>query len=341
MLRVSLRDVAKAADVHVTTVSQALRGTGRLSAETRGRIQTLAKEMGYVPDPALSALASYRNEKQGVRFHAVLAFLNNFPAAADFHRVPVYHSYFVGAQERAVALGYKVEEFWLGDPRVPPRRLASMLRARGIQGVLVGPQAKGDVSLDWPWEQFSSVTFGFSVASPGLDRVTNDQFGTMEMLIRNAVERGYRRIGWVSCEIDESRVRWAWSAAFLTKARRHPECCFLPPLIPKDFVSAGELLAWIKREKPDLIITGQYAHLNALRDAGLAVPKKVGVLLTTLREDDIETSGAYQNDRRIGGVAVEAVVAMLNRNDRGVPGCPLRTLVSSEWRGGNTVRPAP
>lgn len=43
--RVTLADIAKRAEVHVTTVSLALRNHPRLPEKTRSRIQKLAKEM--------------------------------------------------------------------------------------------------------------------------------------------------------------------------------------------------------------------------------------------------------------------------------------------------------
>ena len=60
--RVTLADIAVRAEVHVTTVSLALRNHPRLPAQTRERIQELAKKMGYVPDPFLRALVAYRGK---------------------------------------------------------------------------------------------------------------------------------------------------------------------------------------------------------------------------------------------------------------------------------------
>ena len=62
---VSLREVAAAAGVSLSTASRALSGRGRCSAATRERIQALAETMGYVPDPGRSALIRARWQ-QGV-----------------------------------------------------------------------------------------------------------------------------------------------------------------------------------------------------------------------------------------------------------------------------------
>jgi len=59
--RVTMRQVATRAGVHSTTVSLALRNHPSLPVETRERLQALAKEMGYRPDPMLGALMHYRS----------------------------------------------------------------------------------------------------------------------------------------------------------------------------------------------------------------------------------------------------------------------------------------
>ena len=58
--RVLMKDVAKEAGVHQTTVSLALRNHPSLPKSTRDRIQELAHSMGYRPDPAISAIAAQR-----------------------------------------------------------------------------------------------------------------------------------------------------------------------------------------------------------------------------------------------------------------------------------------
>src|SRR5580693_10677977 len=59
--RVTLRDIARRANVHVSTVSLALRDSPRLPDETRFRVQAMAREMGYVHDSVLDALLAYRD----------------------------------------------------------------------------------------------------------------------------------------------------------------------------------------------------------------------------------------------------------------------------------------
>jgi DNA-binding LacI/PurR family transcriptional regulator len=50
-------DVARKAGVDKSTVSLALSGSPKLPEATRSRIQRIAEELGYTPDPGLARLA--------------------------------------------------------------------------------------------------------------------------------------------------------------------------------------------------------------------------------------------------------------------------------------------
>jgi transcriptional regulator with XRE-family HTH domain len=56
--RISIKDVAREADVSVTTVSHALNDKGRLNPDTRQRVRDVAERLGYKPNPAARSLVS-------------------------------------------------------------------------------------------------------------------------------------------------------------------------------------------------------------------------------------------------------------------------------------------
>lgn len=62
----TISDVAIAARVSSMTVSKVLRGTGRISQETRARVQQVAEELGYVPNRLAGALSSQTSHLVGV-----------------------------------------------------------------------------------------------------------------------------------------------------------------------------------------------------------------------------------------------------------------------------------
>src|SRR3954469_21892860 len=57
--RVTIKDVAKIAGVHFTTVSLALRNHPSIPPSTRERVQQAALRIGYSPDPVFAALTHF------------------------------------------------------------------------------------------------------------------------------------------------------------------------------------------------------------------------------------------------------------------------------------------
>jgi DNA-binding LacI/PurR family transcriptional regulator len=62
----TITDVARVAGVSVATVSRALRGLDRVSADTRERVLRVARELDYVASPTATSLASGRTQVVGV-----------------------------------------------------------------------------------------------------------------------------------------------------------------------------------------------------------------------------------------------------------------------------------
>jgi DNA-binding LacI/PurR family transcriptional regulator len=64
--RVTIRDVARAAGVSTTTVSDALSGNGRLPSATRARVAEVAQSLGYQANPAARSLRGQRSGSIGL-----------------------------------------------------------------------------------------------------------------------------------------------------------------------------------------------------------------------------------------------------------------------------------
>lgn len=124
---VKLSDVARRAQVSTATVSRALSAPHKVSARTRLLVQQAAKECGYVPHGAASALRSRRTRTIG----AVIPTLDNaiFAGATQSLQKSIEH--------RGYNLLLACHDF---DP-VAEVRLVQSLITRGIDGlVLIGLQ---------------------------------------------------------------------------------------------------------------------------------------------------------------------------------------------------------
>ena len=140
--RITQRQIAKIADVDVSTVSLSLNQHPRIPEKTRERIRAIATELGYRPDPALSSIAASRWSSRTSESGVVLGFVVDQFATAE----PELKLYEEGVGLQAQTLGYRHDIFSLSEyPSV--ESLQRVIRARGIRGLVVG-QSRNTLPLD-------------------------------------------------------------------------------------------------------------------------------------------------------------------------------------------------
>ncbi|EIP97164.1 transcriptional regulator [Opitutaceae bacterium TAV1] len=339
--RPSQRDIARAAGVTQATVSLALNNHPRLSAAIRDRVQAIARQLGYRPDPYLAGLSAYRRQRRHPGFQATLAWLTGFPDGdRGWRTISTFLHYFEGASQRAAELGYRIEEHNLARPGMTSARMERILRARNIPGILVAPQPHPGACLDFPFSRFSCVTIGYTLAAPRLHMVTNHAWRSADMLMTEIRARGYRRPGFVMEAEDELRIKRLFSSAFLRTQHDLPASRRLP-LLEKRNLDRATFLRWYRRHKPDVIVTLWDLVYPWLADAGIRVPEEVGLALLSVRETGDPFSGMWGNPFLVGARAVEHLVDLVHRGERGIPESPSCLLVEGSWHEGRTLRAAP
>jgi LacI family transcriptional regulator len=123
MRRVTIRDVAAEAGVSIGTASKALNGQGKLRAETRERVATVAQRLGFAPNTLAQALLAGRS------FTVGLITSDSFGRFS----IPVM----LGAED---ALGTGEVSVFMCDTRDDPereRRYVETLAARRVDGLIV------------------------------------------------------------------------------------------------------------------------------------------------------------------------------------------------------------
>jgi LacI family transcriptional regulator len=332
--RVTIRDIAREAHLHFTTVSLALRNSPRLKAETRKKIQKLAESMGYRPDPMLAALNAYRQTRQPVHYQATLAWIHNWPDPKNLYNCEEFNQYYLGACERARERGYNVEQFWLQEPGMSIEKLHRILRARNIQGALLAPQPVSNQFLALNYDSLSAVAFGYSMQPAVLHLVTNHHIHTMTLILKKILELGYRRIGLSITKDWNAKVEHAWQSSLLLFQEQHPGLSSIP--IFWDNYEDSELVAWMKTNRPDVVISFNDA-MDRLQLAGYKIPDDIGFASPFLSKNETYLTGVHQNDRLIGHKAVDMVIDMLHRGETGIPETPVRMLVEGVWHPGQTL----
>lgn len=339
--QISQRDLALIAGVSPMTVSLALRGHHSISEATRTRILRLAKQHHYRPDPALAALNAYRINNAPARFHGTLAWVVNFPTRDGWRGMIQASGYYEGASARADELGYRIEEFWLTEPGLSAKRATQILLARGIRGLIIAPLPAARGTLELEWRHFCAVALGYSLASPKLHVVMNNQFRNMKLLVQVLYERGHRRIGFAMPTANDERVDHNYLGGFWIAQRDAPAGAkHLTPLLA-DNLDQKTFLAWFRRTRPDAcIVSAALSHriVDWLGEIGVRVPEEVSIAVAAVPYKDAVISGVDENVASVGAKAADAIVGMIHRNDVGVPKHPFSLLLEGHWTDGKTAR---
>jgi LacI family transcriptional regulator len=344
--RVNLRAIAEKTGLTRMAVSLALRGRPGVSEETRKEILKIAEELGYQPDPEVAKLlARIRTRAAPADSQSCLALMTSGPTPDQWKKFITERKYVEGAQARAARYGYRIEEFWLGQPGVSSNRRSSILWNRGIEGVIIAPlqeRLSGDkprkVELDY--SLFSVVEISETVDWPDLDRTVHDQYTSMLKCLNELRDLNYQRVGLVLEEALDMRVNGKWTAAFL----RYKHQGIMPKMPPPLLLAAADQKAfdhWRDRYQPDAVVSVDGFALRMLEARGLKLPKDIGYASLDV-DGDSRThpglSGIDQNSELVGAAAVDMLVAAIHRSHRGIPAHPMRTEVEGSWINGNSTR---
>jgi LacI family transcriptional regulator len=342
--RVTIYDIAARIDVSHTTVARALRNDYRISEERRRQVHRVAAEMGYTPDPLLSALSSYCAQMRPAKLQSAIAWINHWEQPEQLrgaHRE--FDAYWRGAESAAKRFGYRLDEIrW--DPECSARRFEQILLARGIRGVLIPPHNPPPDWADFDWNKFSVVRFGLSVPNPDSHLVTADQHRAVVMALKKISGYGYQRIGMVVDNTLDRNVGGNFSGGFYAAQKLYDvpgvaslllvderQCHEQPERVKK------VLRPWLQKNKLDAVLTAEIRIPDLIRELGYRIPRDIAVAGTGI--DVPVDTGVDQHSEAIGRMAVEMLVSQINLNERGEPTDPSRILIESRWRDGKSLPP--
>lgn len=342
--RVTMADVAAKLGISKIAVSMALRDSYQISLKRRREVKRVAKKMGFVPDPFLSALAAHRQQRVGAKAHGVLAWINHWDQAPHLRYFKEFDLYWRGAAQAAAQFGYRLDEVrWELD--CSAKRLEKILLARGIEGVLIPPHQDLLAWEDFDWSKFSVVRFGLSVPSPDCNLVTADLYRATVMAIRKIHEYGYRRIGLTVNEQFNQRVGGNLLSGFYyaqclldLKPTIPPLLTFLQSRTAEELSRQKDVLQhWLNRYKPEAVVTSDIEVPRMIEALGYRVPQDIAMAGTTVRDIPGVDAGIDQRSEAIGKTAVEMLLKQMNVNEHGEPRYPCRILVESRWQYGKSL----
>ncbi len=340
---VTTRTIAQAARVNISTVSRALRGAPGVSPAECKRIRALAARLGYRPNPFVAAFTAqvrtYRRSPQSATIALLDCWPEERPRWANFDDSIDYVG---GIRDRAGALGYAVERIRLIDLDQSLNRLQRLLTTRNIYGLLILPVPEGTNLSGLDFSHLASATIDFSLQQPTfIRRASPHYYHNTVLALTTLAARGYRRIGYAATNITEQRQDDLSLAAFYVFNTRHPHLCVEPCLI-EIATRQRDLAAWLRRERPDALVSSDFLLPDDLCRAGYRVPKDIAAVSLTRPPDPARRATHIdENYREVGAQAVDMIVDAIHRNEYGLPTTHVVHLVDGIWHEGRTVRLRP
>ena len=186
MARASIQDIAQAAGVSHPTVSRALRGDPRISAETADRVLALAGELGYTPSAAARSLVTRRTQTVGVVVTTI----------AD----PFVSDVVDGIEAALAEHGYALV---LALSRSDPERelaVVRLLSEHRVDGIIVAASRVGDRhDHDLVRLQVPVVLLNNQAEAAGSHFLEVDDVLGARLAVLHLLDLGHRRIAYVWC----------------------------------------------------------------------------------------------------------------------------------------------
>ncbi len=325
--RATLADVAALAGVARATASYALRGDPKIPVHTRKRVQRAAKKIGFTPDPEIARLMQHLRKGRPISERSAIALLSFEDEEAPV-RNRYYHVLASSAEMRCKETGYSIDAITISPNQMPARRLTTVLRSRGIQGVLILPMISSrDCSTLLDWNQFSVVAATYTAQNLEVNRVVPHHLHNVYLALNELEKRGFKRIGLIVEAGDHERVRYAYWAALAL----HQQEGRSAPIPIFQFDRPEALVSWCRSYKPDAILITE-ERLAAGIELLVKQERLPSMPLVILNHaDGGRFEGIYPYPEIIGKIAVDLVAAQIQRGERSFADRPNVTMVEGSW----------
>jgi LacI family gluconate utilization system Gnt-I transcriptional repressor len=269
--RVTLADVARAADVSPITVSRALRGERSVDPQLVTRVQAAVAKLGYVPDPAARALAS----SHGNHVAVLIPMLSN----------ALFVDLLEAVQRTLRPAGYQT---LIGVTHYDDSEEEQLLREQLLHrpaGLLVTGVDRSEAARALIAQSgVPCVHLMETSRAPGVYSVGLSQSDAGAAMTRHLIERGRRRIAFGGAQLDARTLQRleGWRQAMRDAGLYDPTLEWLNPA-PSSLAQGGRMLEQIVGQTPPIDAVffcnddlAQGALLAALR-LQIDVPGRIAV----------------------------------------------------------------
>ena len=307
---ITIKDIARVANVSHTTVSRALNDKSRIRKETKERILSIARGLNYQPNFIARSLVMRRTKTLGL----VITTIVN----------PFYTELAHGIERTAIGLGYNIILCCTHSDLSVEKQYIDMLKSKGVDGIIFtsahieDPNIGGLAEEGFPIVLVNRRTY-HPVVKGKVDYVGVDNLWGGFLAVEHLIKLGHKRIGVIGGS-SESSVGFerleGGKKALEAYGLEQMENYFLEGDFLKDSGYQGGKRFLKMAEPPTAIFaTNDYMALGvyqAILEEGLKIPEEVALIgfndieFAAIRGIELTTIG--QKKYEMGALSVKTLV---------------------------------
>ncbi|MDQ0149454.1 LacI family DNA-binding transcriptional regulator [Eubacterium multiforme] len=193
-MKVTIKDVAKEANVAPSTVSRVISNSHKISEETKAKVNKAIKKLNYTPNVMARGLVSNKTRILGV-------VLPN--EAADLFSNPFFVEAMKGMSIGAEENGYYIMYAFSKNEEDELKGVKEFTSSNLLDGICLLTARENDKCINYLKEiNFPFVVVGRPDDDKNILWVDNDNFKAMYNLVNKLIKEGHNKIGFIGAKKD-------------------------------------------------------------------------------------------------------------------------------------------
>ncbi len=263
----SIKTVAIKAGVSTSTVSRVLSNKPYVSEDVRARVMEAIRELDYRPNQVARSLRSQQSTTLGL----IVSDVCN-PFFTDVSR---------SVEDCAYEKGYSV---FLCNSDEDEKKEKFYLREmidKNVAGVILSPTQKASENFQTLGLNIPVVVYDRAVKGMEVDTIIIDNRDSAFNLTNHLIEKGYRRIAGIFCNVTTGiERRSGFEKAIAAAGLASPAVIMAHPSFESGYNATKKLLGISPR--PDAVFTSDNlvlaGALQAINELGVVIPEELGIV---------------------------------------------------------------
>jgi LacI family transcriptional regulator len=314
---ITIKDIARMANVSHTTVSRALNDRSRIRDETKEKILSIARTLNYQPNFIARSLVMKRTKTLGL----VITTIVN----------PFYNELAQGIEATARDSGYNIIFCSTHSDLSTEKQYISMLRSKGVDGIIFSSAHIEDPNIvalaeeAFPIVLVNRRTY-HSVVKEKVDYVGVDNILGGFLAVEHLIRLGHQRIGMIGGSSESSvgleRLEGGKNALEAYPLDQRDVCFFEGDFLKESGYQGGKRFVGMSDPPTAIFATNDYMALGAYQaivEEGLRIPEDIALIgfndieFTAMK--GIELTTIAQKKYEMGALAVKILVEKIEERE--------------------------